>query len=263
MQSYWQHCSLATNSSTCSQDRLPANLDIWSLLAASLAKSLPTSDEFDDSDAAVTAAVAFTIQVLKYPLEALRKGTSARERGAVVVSAEDQIRAMAWGNAWQALYQALTEVHHLRQKTISAPLLACMYEQYICRSVMATRKHTACNPLLATQWHLHGMACSASRFSICREARPYQTTCSSGDVTQAGLQAEQHRPASCLPAQACSRHASGCRCTLFSTSRGGQGRQSVPLEVSASSSCSGSGASGQETACCHFHSCICQLSMAE
>jgi hypothetical protein len=128
VQSYWQHCTLATDPNACSQDRLPAKLDIWSLLAASLARSLPTSDEFDDSDAAVMAAVAFTIQVLKYPLEALRKGTSARERGAVIVSAEDLIRAMAWGNAWQALYQALTEVHHLRQKTIYALLLACMYE---------------------------------------------------------------------------------------------------------------------------------------
>ncbi len=128
---------------------------------------------------------------------------------------------------------------------------------------MATRKHTACNPLLATQWHLHGMACSASTFSICRETRSDQTTCSSGDVTQAGLQAEQHRPAACLPAQACGRHASDCRCTLCSTSRGAQGRRSVPLEVSAGSSCSGSGASGEETAYCHFQGCICQRSMAE
>ena len=111
MQSYWQHCSLATDSNAFSQDRLPANLDIWSLLAASLAKPLPTSDEFEDSDAAVMAAIAFTIQVLKYPLEALRKGTSARDKGAAVLSAEDLVRAMAWGNAWQALYQALTEVH--------------------------------------------------------------------------------------------------------------------------------------------------------
>ncbi|KAL0020037.1 hypothetical protein WJX77_006418 [Trebouxia sp. C0004] len=110
LQSYWQHCSLVTDSDTCSQDRLPANLDIWSLLAASLAKSLPTSDQFDDYDAAVMAAVAFTIQVLKYPLEALRKGMSATEQDAIVVSAEDLIRAMAWGDAWQALYQALTEV---------------------------------------------------------------------------------------------------------------------------------------------------------
>ncbi len=111
MQSYWQHCSLAAEANAFSQDRVPANLDIWSLLAASLAKSLPTSDEFDDSDAAVMAAIAFTIQVLKYPLEALRKGTSAGEKGAVVLSAEDLGRAIAWGNAWQALYQALTEVH--------------------------------------------------------------------------------------------------------------------------------------------------------
>ncbi|KAL0048469.1 hypothetical protein WJX82_004043 [Trebouxia sp. C0006] len=111
MQSYWQHCSLAAPPNIAfSQDRLPANLDIWSLLAASLAKSLPTSDEFDDSDAAVMAAIAFTIQVLKYPLEALRKGTAAREKDAVVLSAEDHVRAMAWGSAWQALYQALTEV---------------------------------------------------------------------------------------------------------------------------------------------------------
>ena len=112
MQSYWQHCSLAAPPNIAfSQDRLPANLDIWSLLAASLAKSLPTSDEFDDSDAAVMAAIAFTTQVLKYPLEALRKGTAAREKDAVVLSAEDHVRAMAWGSAWQALYQALTEVH--------------------------------------------------------------------------------------------------------------------------------------------------------
>ncbi len=111
MQSYWQHCSLAAEPNiSFSQDRLPANLDIWSLLAASLAKSLPTSDEFDDCDAAVMAAIAFTIQVLKYPLEALRKRTSALQNDAVVLSAEDLLRAMGWGNAWQALYQALTGV---------------------------------------------------------------------------------------------------------------------------------------------------------
>lgn len=40
-----------------------------------------------------------------------------------------------------------------------------MYE-YVCCSVMATRMHTACNLLPGTQWHLHGMPCSASRFNV-------------------------------------------------------------------------------------------------
>ncbi len=118
---------------------------------------------------------------------------------------------------------------------------------------------SACNTL----WHLHGMACSRSRFNVQRETRSDHTTCSPGVVTQAGLQAEQHRPASCLPAQACSRHASDCRCSLCCTSAGEQARQSVPLEVSAGSGSSGSGASGEETAHCHLQDCLCQHSMAE
>ena len=115
---------------------------------------------------------------------------------------------------------------------------------------------SACNTM-------HGMACSASRCSICRETMSDHTTCSPGDVTQAGLQAEQHRPAACLPAQACSRHASDCRCSLCCTSRGKQAYWSVSVEMSAGSSCSGSRASGEETAYCRFQDCICQRSMAE
>lgn len=98
----------------------------------------------------------------------------------------------------------------------------------------------ACNTT-ASAWH----ARSASRFNVWRETRPDHTACPSGDVTQASLQAEQHRPASCLPAQACSRHASDCKCTHCCISGGEQACQSVPLEVSAGGSCSGSGASGE------------------
>ena len=77
IQSYWQHCSLTSDSDARSNDRLPASLDIWSLLAATLSKSLPASDEYDDSDAAVMAVLSFTIQVLKFPLEAVKRNAAA------------------------------------------------------------------------------------------------------------------------------------------------------------------------------------------
>lgn len=50
---------------------------MWSLLAATLSKSLPASDEYDDSDAAVMAVLSFTIQVLKFPLEAVKRNAAA------------------------------------------------------------------------------------------------------------------------------------------------------------------------------------------
>ncbi len=77
IQSHWQRCTLTADSDTHFHDKLPVSLDIWSLLAASLAKSLPATDEFDDSDAAVMAAVAFTVQTLKYPLEAVKQNKAA------------------------------------------------------------------------------------------------------------------------------------------------------------------------------------------
>ncbi len=111
---------------------------------------------------------------------------------------------------------------------------------------------------MASAWH----AMFSKQVQCLGETKSDPTTCwkFAGDVPQAGLQAEQHRPASCLPAQACSRHASDCKCTLCCTSGGEQACWSVPREVSAGSSCSGSGTSGKQTAYCHFQGCICQRS---
>ena len=81
LQLHWQHCSLSAT-----LDAPPgSHLSIWSLLAGKLAAVLPTSDEFDQSDAATMTAVAFITEVLKYPFELLAQSRSAgRER---VVSA--------------------------------------------------------------------------------------------------------------------------------------------------------------------------------
>lgn len=46
-------------------------LCLWQQLAGRLANHLPSTDEFDDSDAAVTTALAFAVEVFKYPFEML------------------------------------------------------------------------------------------------------------------------------------------------------------------------------------------------
>ena len=124
---------------------------------------------------------------------------------------------------------------------ISMSLLTCDGDKNAYRL-----QSSACNTMASA---CHGIF---SKQVQCLETRSDHTTCSPGDLTQAGLQAEQHRPAACLPAQACSRHASDCRCSLCCTSGGEQARWSVPQEESAGSSCNGSGASGEETAYCYF-----------
>lgn len=64
---------------------LPSSLDIWSLLAASLTKALPASDEFDNSDAALMSALAFVTEVLKYPFVLVDKTDSADKACIVTV----------------------------------------------------------------------------------------------------------------------------------------------------------------------------------
>ena len=77
LQLHWQHSSLsATPDWSCAQ-QLPNSLDIWSTLAASLTKVLPSSDEFDQSDTVMTTALAFVTEVLKYPFELAQKRCSA------------------------------------------------------------------------------------------------------------------------------------------------------------------------------------------
>lgn len=77
LQLHWQHCSLSANLEASTGRHLPSHLCIWSLLAAKLAAVLPTSDEFDQSDAAMMTAIAFITEVLKYPSELLARSRSA------------------------------------------------------------------------------------------------------------------------------------------------------------------------------------------
>ena len=46
-------------------------LEMWRQQASRLSQHLPTTDELEDSDAAVNAALAFAVEVLKYPFELL------------------------------------------------------------------------------------------------------------------------------------------------------------------------------------------------
>lgn len=77
LQLHWQHCSLTATLDAFPGRQLPRHLCIWSLLAGKLAAVLPTSDEFDQSDAAMMTAVAFITEVLKYPFELLARSRSA------------------------------------------------------------------------------------------------------------------------------------------------------------------------------------------
>lgn len=67
---------------------MPSLLSIWGILAGSLAHVLPTSDEFDQSDAAMMTAVAFVTEVLKHPFELLERSRTA-ERSWVVSACPD------------------------------------------------------------------------------------------------------------------------------------------------------------------------------
>ena len=77
LQLHWQHCSLSTDLDTSPGRHLPSHLCIWGFLAGSLAHVLPTSDEFDQSDAAMMTAVAFITEVLKHPFELLDRSRTA------------------------------------------------------------------------------------------------------------------------------------------------------------------------------------------
>ena len=59
---------------------------MWEQLANRLAHHLPRTDEFEDSDAAVMAALAFAVEVLKYPFEMLCQPSTASMH--VVLSAD-------------------------------------------------------------------------------------------------------------------------------------------------------------------------------
>ena len=85
LQLHWQHCSLTAASDQSLKKHLPSSLDIWSLLASSLTKALPGSDEFDQSDAAMMTALAFTTEVLKHPFQMV--DNSARAGLALTVTA--------------------------------------------------------------------------------------------------------------------------------------------------------------------------------
>ena len=90
LQLHWQHCSLSTSLDASCDRGLHIHLDTWSLLAASLAKVLPASDEFDQSDAAMMTAVAFITETLKYPFELLDRSRSAGRAWVVAVCSGDQ-----------------------------------------------------------------------------------------------------------------------------------------------------------------------------
>lgn len=91
LQLHWQHCSLSTSLGPCADNRgaLHTHLHIWSLLASSLAKVLPASDEFDQSDAAMMTAIAFITETLKYPFELLGQEVSAGREWVVTPGSAD------------------------------------------------------------------------------------------------------------------------------------------------------------------------------
>ena len=92
LQLHWQHCSLSTSLGPPADSRgaLPTHLHVWSLLASSLARVLPASDEFDQSDAAMMTAVAFLTETLKYPFELLGRDKSAGREWVVTPGTADQ-----------------------------------------------------------------------------------------------------------------------------------------------------------------------------
>lgn len=92
LQLHWQHCSLSTSLGPAADNRggpLHTHLHVWSLLASSLAKVLPASDEFDQSDAAMMTAVAFITETLKYPFELLGQDKSAGREWVVTPGTAD------------------------------------------------------------------------------------------------------------------------------------------------------------------------------
>ena len=81
VQSYWKHWQAVSSSATSSlTHRHCTDLDVWALLAVSLAKALPASEELGDTDSAAMSAVAFSVQVLQYPLELVTANASIRCR---------------------------------------------------------------------------------------------------------------------------------------------------------------------------------------
>ena len=78
-QLYWQHCGFITTqpgssnpgTKPASAPAVLVSLQTWQQLAGMLSQQLPRTDEFEGSDAAIMAALAFTVEVLKYPFEML------------------------------------------------------------------------------------------------------------------------------------------------------------------------------------------------
>lgn len=91
LQLHWQHCSLSTDLDTSPGRHLPSHLCIWGFLAGSLAHVLPTSDEFDQSDAAMMTAVAFITEVLKHPFELLNRSRSVGRTWVVSACTEPEL----------------------------------------------------------------------------------------------------------------------------------------------------------------------------
>ena len=110
IQSCWKHWQADSSSAASSHTkRHCTDLDVWSLLAASLAKVLPASEELGDTDSAAMSAVAFSVQVLQHPLELVTANvnlscrlTAAAAKAAaggsrsLDVQVQDEPRASEW-----------------------------------------------------------------------------------------------------------------------------------------------------------------------
>lgn len=68
---------------------------MWEQLANRLSHHLPRTDEFEDSGAAVMAALAFAVEVLKYPFEMLCQPSAASMHVVLVADAAATARADA------------------------------------------------------------------------------------------------------------------------------------------------------------------------
>lgn len=78
-QLYWQHCGFITTqpgssdagTKPASAPAVLVSFKMWQQLAGMLSQQLPRTEEFEGSDAAIMAALAFAVEVLKYPFEML------------------------------------------------------------------------------------------------------------------------------------------------------------------------------------------------
>ena len=73
-------------------------LEMWRQQASRLAQHLPSGEELEDSDAAVMAALAFTVEVLKHPFELLSQPAAAALQVSAQSSSMTSVRKAQTGS---------------------------------------------------------------------------------------------------------------------------------------------------------------------